>query len=132
MVVDRTFALQARLDPVSATPAPVSVRPGGAFRADLTVTNTGTQAWTATMTPPLRLGYHWRDASTGAVVVWDGGRVAVPALLPGATGAVTATVQAPLVAGIYILEWDLVLEGVGWLSATGGTTTLRSAPIAVR
>ena len=132
VVIDKAFALQARLDPAPATPTPASVRPGAAFRADLGITNTGTQAWTAAMTPALRVGYHWRDASTGAVVVWDGGRVAVPALAPGATGAVTATVQAPAAAGSYILEWDLVLEGVAWLSTTGATTVLRTAPIAVR
>jgi len=129
VTVDRSFALRARLAPDGATPSVLpATKP---FPTTVGITNTGTQPWTATMTPPLRLGYHWRDATTGAVVIWDGARVAVPPLAPGATGVVAATVIAPQQAGTYVLEWDLVIEGVSWMSATG-EATLRTAPIVVR
>jgi len=131
VTVDRSIALQARLMPVTAAPAPAAAPAGKAFPMAIGVTNTGTQPWTATMTPPLRLGYHWRDAASGAVVIWDGGRAFLPVLGAGAAGTVTATVVAPTQPGTYVLEWDLVIEGVSWMSATG-EPTLRSAPIAVR
>lgn len=129
VTVDRSIALRARLAPAGA--APTVIAPTKSFPLAVAVTNTGTQGWTAAMTPPLRLGYHWRDALTGAVVIWDGGRALLPALAPGASGTVTATVVAPAQPGIYVLEWDLVIEGITWMSATG-EPTLRSAPITVR
>ena len=104
---------------------------GNLYAVAVAVTNVGTQAWTIAMTPPLRLGYHWRDAITGAVVIWDGGRATLPALAPTASGTVPTTVVAPTVAGTYVLEWDLVIEGVSWMSATG-EATLRTPPITVR
>ena len=129
VTIDRSIALQARLAPAGAVPAAVAA--AKPFPLTIAVTNAGMQPWTATMTPPLRLGYHWRDALTGAVVIWDGGRVALPVLAPAASGVVAASVIAPAQPGVYVLEWDLVIEGVSWMSATG-EPTLRSAPITVR
>lgn len=129
VTIDKSTALQARLAPAGA--APLSVPAGATFPMAISVTNAGTQPWTATMTPPLRLGYHWRNAVTGAVVIWDGGRAVLPALVPAATATVMATVIVPTLPGTYILEWDLVIEGVSWMSATG-EPTLRSAPITAR
>ena len=129
VTIDRSIALQARL--ASAGAAPLAAPVGKPFPMAIGVTNTGTQRWTATMTPPLRLGYHWRDAVTGAVVIWDGGRATLPALGPGGSGTVPVMVVAPDQPGTYVLEWDLVIEGVSWLSATG-EPTVRSVPITVR
>lgn len=129
VTVGRSAAVQARLTPVGAMPATIPA----ASSAQLTVavTNTGTQAWTATMAPPLRLAYHWRDAATGAIVIWDGARTALPPLAPNAAGTVAAAVKAPPQPGSYLLEWDLVIEGFTWMSSTGEPTLL-SAPINVR
>jgi len=129
VTVDRSTALQARLAPAGAVP--LTIAAARSVQVSVAVTNTGTQTWTATMTPPLRLGYHWRDAVTGAVVIWDGARAALPPLGPTASGTVAATVVAPAQSGTYLLEWDLVIEGVTWMSSTG-EPTLRSAPISVR
>lgn len=129
VTIEQGAALEARLTPAGASPLSAAI--AKAFPLAVTITNTGTRAWTATMTPPLRLGYHWRDAITGAVVIWDGGRADLPAIAPGASGTVTAQVVAPAQPGSYVLEWDLVIEGVSWMSATG-EATLRSAPISVR
>ncbi|GAC1460751.1 MAG: hypothetical protein NVS1B1_04040 [Candidatus Limnocylindrales bacterium] len=129
VTIDKSIALQARL--AAAGLAPTVIAPAKSFPLAVAVTNSGTQAWTAAMTPPLRLGYHWRDAVTGAIVIWDGGRAMLPALAPGASGTVSATVLAPAQPGVYVLEWDLVIEGVSWMSTTG-ELTLRTAPIIVR
>lgn len=129
VTVDKSTALQGRLASGGAVPAVVAA--GKPFPLTIAVTNVGTQAWTSAMTPPLRLGYHWRDAITGAIVIWDGSRAMLPALAPTASGTVAATVVAPILAGTYVLEWDLVIEGVSWMSATG-EATLRTPPITVR
>lgn len=129
VTVARSTAFGGRLAPAGAVP--LTIGAAGSVHVPVAVTNTGTRAWTATMTPPLRLGYHWRDAVTGAIVLWDGVRAALPPLGPTAAGTVSATVVAPAQPGTYVLEWDLVLEGVTWLSSTG-EPTLRSGPISVR
>ena len=64
------------------------------------------------------LSYHLFDATSGEVVVWDGVRTALPRdLLPGS--AVTAHVKVLIPGGRRDLSalFDLVHEGVGWLSA---------------
>jgi hypothetical protein len=65
--------------------------------------------------PPVRLSYHWLDVS-GEPVVFDGGRTLLPAdLMPGGEAVVPARVSSSgLRQGAYILEVDLVHEGVRW------------------
>jgi uncharacterized protein (DUF3820 family) len=53
-------------------------------------------------------------------VVWEGVRTALPADVgPGSTVTVDLDVLAPAGGGSYILQVDLVREGVGWFSARG-------------
>jgi lipoteichoic acid synthase len=62
------------------------------------------------------VSYHWLDR-TGGVVTWDGIRSPVPSSVsPGESVTVEATVRAPNRAGWYRLQWDLVEEGVTWIS----------------
>lgn len=65
--------------------------------------------------PPVRLSYHWLDTA-GHPVVFDGERTVLPAdLAPGGTAVVPVHVRAgELEPGAYILEIDLVHEGVRW------------------
>ena len=65
--------------------------------------------------PPVRLSYHWLDGAGGAVV-FDGERTLLPAdLAPGGEAVVPARVgTGQLEPGEYILEIDLVHEGVRW------------------
>ena len=65
--------------------------------------------------PPVRLSYHWLDVAARPVV-FDGERTLLPAdLPPGGTAVVPAHVSAgELEPGAYILEIDLVHEGVRW------------------
>ena len=59
-------------------------------------------------------GYRWRDAH-GEIVVSDGAHTPIPSeIRPGRSTRVPAVVIAPSVPGSYVLELDLVHEGVRW------------------
>lgn len=63
--------------------------------------------------PPIRLAYRWLHPD-GAVHIADGVRTFLPCPLePGAEAVVPVTVIAPATGG-YVLELDLVHEGVRW------------------
>ena len=80
----------------------------------LTVRNDGSSTWRADGS--FALSYHWLDRG-GGIVIWDGIRSPVPSLvLPGEEVVVEAAVEAPGGVGLYRLQWDLVEEGVTWLS----------------
>jgi SAM-dependent methyltransferase len=67
----------------------------------------------------IRLGNHWCDA-TGNLQVCDDGRQDLPRdLEPGEEIELALTVTVPSTPGNYILELDMVQEGVTWFAATG-------------
>ncbi|HEY0384552.1 MAG TPA: hypothetical protein VGC64_01010, partial [Pyrinomonadaceae bacterium] len=70
----------------------------------------------------LKLGNHWLDQNSKAVVI-DDGRTPLPAdLQPGSEVELPLIVTAPAKPGDYILELDLVQEGVAWSQDKGNTT----------
>ncbi len=86
----------------------------------VTLTNTGSQTWSKGGANPVYISYHWLNASTGTVVVWNGLWSSLPLdIAPGQMVTLTASLQSPLSAGSYNLMWDMVQEGVGWFSGTG-------------
>ena len=65
------------------------------------------------------LSYHLYTAA-GSTVAWDGARALLPRdIAPGQTLTVPIRVQLPSTSGDYRLSWDLVQEGVAWLSQLG-------------
>jgi hypothetical protein len=70
---------------------------------DVRVRNTSAEPWPADRF--VSLGNHWRDAA-GAVV------------------DVALEMQAPAEPGAYLLELDLVIEGVAWFADRGCPTTV--------
>ena len=90
------------------------------FYADVTaavtvsITNAGTVSWPAKSAGAIGLSYHWRDAS-GRLAVWDGQRTPLDGDLdPGDSATLTLRVAAPAAVGRYVLELDVVREGLGW------------------
>ena len=68
---------------------------------------------------PILLSYHWLDTRRAAVE-YDGLRTPLPRPVPpGESCAVTMRVRAPANAGRYVLEIDLVEEGVSWFTRAG-------------
>jgi hypothetical protein len=94
---------------------------GATHTLDIPLTNSGTSAWPAGGSTPVRLSYHWHD-SAGHLLVWDGVRTALPADVPsGGSTTITARVTAPELGGAVRLTFDLVREGVAWFQDLGGT-----------
>jgi phosphoglycerol transferase MdoB-like AlkP superfamily enzyme len=80
----------------------------------VTISNDGTTAWDAA--GEYALSYHWRTAF-GTLVQRDGTRTPIAASVPpGGSITLTAELGPPPGAGMYVLEWDMVQEGVTWFS----------------
>ena len=70
----------------------------------------------------VRLGNHWLDGN-GREVATDDGRTALPYDLdPGDEAELQLPITAPLEAGEYVLEIDLLQEGVTWFGRQGSPT----------
>jgi hypothetical protein len=94
--------------------APSRMQAGQRYAARVTIRNTGTATWTPDV---FRLSYHWA-APDGTPVIRDGERTGLPrTVAPDREIALCATILAPPDAGTYLLQWDLVQEGVTWFSA---------------
>ena len=102
---------------VSATPP--SGPAGTKTTVTVTVKNTGDTAWPANGKVGnglVHLGSHWLDPN-GKPVVFEGGRTPFPTpLQPGASATLQAKVEYPKDPGEYILEFDMVHEGVAWFA----------------
>ena len=111
---DGAWAASIRWDDQAAE-MPTSVR-----RAlNATVENVSSEAWHYDERRPVMLGNHWRDEA-GAEVRYDDGRAMVPnGLAPGEQVQLTIEVNTPPSAGRFILELDLVQEGVAWFGDKG-------------
>jgi hypothetical protein len=78
----------------------------------------------------VRVGNHWLDAS-GTIRINDDGRSALLSdLPPGETVELPLTVNAPSKAGRYLLEIDMIQEGVSWFGLVGSPTV--RIPVEVR
>jgi hypothetical protein len=105
---------------------PVTLPSGAATTIDVAVKNISDSTWFArerSASPlQLQLGNHWLD-TTGKVLVNDDGRAALPRdLKPGETITIPLIVNAPHNSGEYILEIDMLQEGVSWFALRGSRT----------
>jgi len=63
------------------------------------------------------LSYHWKD-QYGKIVQWDGIRTPISQTIePSQSLILEAIIWTPDKPGRYILEWDLVHEGLAWMSS---------------
>jgi SpoIID/LytB domain protein len=100
--------------------APPSVPAGTTITVPVTVSNLGTETWSAAGATPVDLSYHWMDLS-GKAVVWDGTRTKLTAdVPPTGTQQLNASITAPASPGPYVLQIALVKEGVAWLNPSAG------------
>jgi len=107
-------------------PESLTLDAGTATYVPVTATNTGVRTWQAGTDQGYALGYHLLT-SDGTVIDFDGGHIALPHdVPPGGSVQVQALVTAPAVDGEYLVEWDMLQEGVTWFSWEG------SAPVRTR
>jgi len=87
---------------------------GGEVSVHVAVRNDGTRPWPGDR--GFALSYHWLDGD-GAMIDREGRRGAVAVdVAPGETVDLTVAVVAPRRPGFYLLQWDMVEEGVYWFS----------------
>jgi tRNA (mo5U34)-methyltransferase len=91
------------------------------------VENTGAAVWRARGEPgtgrgAARLGAHLLRADE-TEVAWDFAFAALPHdVAPGERAELTLAIEVPGQPGEYVVELDLVLEGIGWFEEGGGST----------
>jgi glycosyltransferase involved in cell wall biosynthesis len=81
---------------------------------ELTIENLSGADWNPADSHPVQLSYHWLD-ERGSVVIYDGTRTPLPQPLRiGECCQAQLRVHPPALPGRYILEIDVVHEGVRW------------------
>jgi len=91
------------------------------YRFKIKVKNTGALTWNRNGDNPVYLGYHWIDFNSKEMVVFDGKRSIIPEDGVNADSEVVFdfTIISPSKPGEYILQIDLVHEGITWFSFQG-------------
>jgi hypothetical protein len=113
---------RSSITPVGAMPT--GIAPGLRASFDVDVHNKGARPWPASGWQNVALSYHWFDAATGALIVYDGLRTLLPNdMPPGATARLRATVKAPEEAGRYRLHLEMVHENTTWFAEQGDAGT---------
>ncbi len=94
---------------------------GTEYKLKIKVKNTGALTWSRNGDNPVYLSYHWIDFNSKEVVVFDGKRSIIPEDGVNIGGEVVfdLTVVTPSDPGEYILQIDLVQEGITWFSFQG-------------
>jgi hypothetical protein len=97
---------------------------GGNAEVDLRLKNTGKKEWSSRGPNPCFLSYHLLDA-TGKVLKFENARTSLPSpVLPGEEIGLPIRVKAPLDKGAYLVEIDLVREGLAWFKDSGSRTLI--------
>ncbi|MEA2015985.1 MAG: LCP family protein [Actinomycetota bacterium] len=100
---------------------PASMTQNTMYKFKIRVKNKGALDWNQDSENPVYLGYHWIDLDSGEIVVYDGRRSIIPqsGVATGDEVIFDLAVVSPSEAGNYILQVDLVHEGVTWFSIQG-------------
>ena len=99
-----------------AVPAAVPAR--SYFPVTVTVRNDSPQPWPVMPDNRINVANHWLDAA-GSCLHRDDGRTGLPRLEPGAAVDLRLRCTTPTEPGDYLLEVDLVQEGVTWFAERG-------------
>ena len=109
---------------------PAQLAPEQSYLLEVEVQNQGNSDWDATEQSGLQLGNHWLD-STRQVVSWLDGVLPLPTIAAGQVRTVALSIQAPSNPGTYLLQLDLVEEGVAWFSERGVTPLTLTIPVTI-
>lgn len=98
---------------------PAEVNAGEVINVTLRLRNEGSKTWVAGGNNPVRVGFHWYLNGQNVLVREDYRATLPQDVGPRQEVTVTAKAMAPDTAGRYVLQWDLVEEGITWFSARG-------------
>ncbi|WP_017326782.1 non-ribosomal peptide synthetase [Synechococcus sp. PCC 7336] len=114
------------------SPPSLTALAGELIDISVTVKNISPFLWLPSTESGITLGNHWLDRK-GNVVCWSDGRVTLLEELPAnAEVALTLSVTAPMDVGDYILELDLVEEGVVWFKEKGSSSARTNVKVSHR
>ncbi|MCC6861887.1 MAG: methyltransferase domain-containing protein [Bryobacterales bacterium] len=113
---------------ISAGASSLTVPAGSRLSVEAVVRNRGAVSWPslgrAGRACQVHLGNHWLNGS-GKVILFDDARACLPHDVgPGDTARVTIELSAPNRPGTYVLELDMVQEGVAWFKDKGSRSTV--------
>lgn len=96
---------------------------GERLELDFRIKNTGREVWSSRGKNPCLLSYHLLDQQ-GKIIKYDNRRFPLPRKVsPSRTVEMTVTLGSPLDEGEYILEFDLLREGITWFKDYGSQTS---------
>lgn len=96
---------------------------GERIQIQLRIKNTGREAWSSHGKNPCLLSYHLLDKK-GKTIRYDNRRFIFPSEVASSqTVEMTITVRSPIEDGKYILELDLLREGIAWFKDYGSKTS---------
>jgi LCP family protein required for cell wall assembly len=100
---------------------PESMSKDKVYITKIKIKNTGATTWERGGTAPFYLSYHWLDFDTKKAVVFDGERslLVKDKVSPGEEVEMDLKIKAPDKPGNYILQVDMVHEGLTWFSYQG-------------
>lgn len=111
---------------LNAVNPPAAIAAGKQATVQVKLKNNSPVAWPAAGDPDgkhsVKLGNHWLDQNSKPVVVDDGRTPLSSDLQPGAEIELPLIVTAPAKPGDYILQLDIVQEGVAWSQDKGNAT----------
>jgi 4-amino-4-deoxy-L-arabinose transferase-like glycosyltransferase len=111
---------------LSCSNVPAAIVAGGREKLDVLVRNTGGAEWPAVGDAEGRNAVRLRDRwlkTDGSVVTDEDASARTPFdMEPGDTAGLALNVSAPREPGEYVLELDVVQEGVAWFGARGSQT----------
>lgn len=100
---------------LEASELPIQVSPRQLFWPTVHLHNRSPYSLNCGCPAPVQLSYHWLNAETRQVVVFEGIRTPIfPEIAPGAIAIIHAAIAAPIHPGRYLLQITLVQEGVLW------------------
>lgn len=100
----------------------LNAREGGTAVAGILLKNTGSKEWSSLGRNPCFVSYHLLG-KTGNAIKFENARTPLPrTVLPGEEVGVSIRIKAPLDKGDYLVEVDLLREGLAWFKDSGSRT----------
>ncbi len=114
------------------TALPGVLTPGASVQLTVNVQNKGAMTWLSSGSAQVTLGYQWLDSSGKPVssgLVSSVAQGTLPANVPpGGSASIAITLNAPVLAGMYKLVYDLQQQGT-WFSSQGATPLTQAVTI---